>query len=58
MKKIRVLWKLPDGKDWLWGKLGLALVCEVLLTKSLIQLYVDAVGVCSCPVVWPEAKLW
>ena len=58
MKKIRGLWKLPDGKDWLWGKLGLALVCEVLLTKSLIQLYVDAVGVCSCPVVWPEAKLW
>ena len=40
------------------GNLGFALVCEVLLTKSLIQLYVDAVGVCSCPVVWPEAKLW
>ena len=24
--RIRGLCKLPDGKDWLWGKLGLALV--------------------------------
>ena len=24
--KIRCLWKLPDGRGWLWGKLGLALV--------------------------------
>ena len=24
--KRHVLCKLPDGRDWLWGKLGLALV--------------------------------
>ena len=31
---IRGLWKLPDGKDWLWGKLGLILMegaCSVNL---------------------------
>ena len=24
--RIRGLWKVPDGRDWLWGKLGLTLV--------------------------------
>ena len=24
--RLRGLWNLPDGRDWLWGKLGLALV--------------------------------
>ena len=36
-KRIRSLWKLPDGKDWLWGKLSLALVGRAMLSKSLIQ---------------------
>ena len=31
------LCKLPDGRDWLWGKLGLALVGKAMLSKSLIQ---------------------
>ena len=24
--RIKGLWKLPEGRDWLWGKLGLTLV--------------------------------
>ena len=39
--KIRGLWTLPDGRDWLQGKLGLALVGKGMLSKSLIQLSVD-----------------
>ena len=30
--------KLPDGRDWQWEKLGLALVGRALLDKALIQL--------------------
>ena len=30
------LWKLPDGRDWLRGKLGLVLMGGALLSKSLI----------------------
>ena len=30
--------KLPDGRDWQWEKLGLALVGRALLSKALIQL--------------------
>jgi len=30
------LYKLPDERDWLWGKLGLALVGKAILSKSLI----------------------
>ena len=39
--RIRNLCKLPDGKDWLWEKLGLALVGRALLSTSLIQFSVD-----------------
>ena len=39
--RIRGLWKLPDGKDWLWGKLGLVLMGGAMLSKSLIQFSVD-----------------
>ena len=35
--QIRGLCKLPDGRDWLWAKLGFALVGEAMLSKSLIQ---------------------
>ena len=35
------MWKLPDGKDWLWGHLGLALMGRAMLSKSLIQFSVD-----------------
>ena len=35
------LYKLPDERDWLWGKLGLALVGKAILSKSLIQSSAD-----------------
>ena len=35
------MWKLPDGRDWLWGNLGLALMGGAMLNKSLIQFSVD-----------------
>ena len=36
MEKVRGLWKLPDWRDWLRGKLGLVLMGGVILSKSLI----------------------
>ena len=43
-RRIRDLWKLPDGRDWLRGKLGLILMDRVMLSKYLIQFYVDGKG--------------
>ena len=42
--RIRGLWKLPDGRDWLRGKLGLVLMGGAMLSKSLIQFSVDGWG--------------
>ena len=42
--RIRGLCKLPYGKDWLWGKLGLALAGRAMLSKSLIQFSADGWG--------------
>ena len=42
--KIRGLWKLPDGRDWLRGKLGLVLMGRGKLSKSLIQFSVEGQG--------------
>ena len=44
MDKHQTLWKLPDGRDWLWGELGLALVGKAMLSKSLIQFSADGWG--------------
>ena len=41
---IRVLWKLPDGRDWLKGKVGLVLMGGAMLSKSLIQFSIDGMG--------------
>ena len=41
---IRGLWKLPDGRDWLRGKLGLVLMGGAMLNKSVIQFSVDGQG--------------
>ena len=41
------LWKLPDGRDWLWGNLGLALMGGAMLNKSLIQFSVHGWGCVS-----------
>ena len=39
--RIRGLWKLPDGRDWLRGKLGLVLMAGDMLSKSLILFPID-----------------
>ena len=56
--RIRGLWKLPDRRDWLWGKLGLILMGGAMLSKSLIQFSVWWAGLYSLPLLWPETKLW
>ena len=40
-RRIRGLWQLPDGRDWLRGKLGLVLMGGAMLSKSLIQFSID-----------------
>ena len=40
-RRIRGLWKLPDGRGWLRGKLGLVLMGRAMFSKSLIQFSVD-----------------
>ena len=44
-RRIRGLWKLPDRRDWLRGKLGLVLMGRAMFSKSLIQFSAD--GLCS-----------
>jgi len=34
-RRIRGLWKLPDGRDWLRGNWGLVLMGRAMLSKSL-----------------------
>ena len=41
MEKDRGLWKLPNGRDWLRGKLGLVLMDRAMLSKSFIQFSVE-----------------
>ena len=41
MNEAKSLCKLPDGRNWQWEKLGLALVLRALLSKALIQLSAD-----------------
>ena len=51
--------KLPDGRDWWWEKMGLALG-RALLSKALIQRSADGWG-CAPSLVafWPEvAQPW
>ena len=43
---IRVLWRLPDGRDWHCGKVGLVLMGGAMFIKSLIQLSVGGQGCC------------
>ena len=44
MNKYKRLMELPDGRDWLWGKLGLVLMSWAMLSKSLFQFSVDGQG--------------
>ena len=48
--------KLPDGRDWLWRKLDLALVGSAMFSKTSIQLSADGWSCApSLLVVWSEA---
>ena len=40
-RRVRGLWKLPDGRDWLRGKPGLVLMRGAMFSKSLIRFSVD-----------------
>ena len=42
--RIRGLWKLPKGRDWLRGKLGLVLMGGAMLPNSLIEFSVVGLG--------------
>ena len=42
--RVRGLQKLPDGRDWPWGKLGLVLMGRAMLSKPLIQFSIDGQG--------------
>ena len=43
---IRGLCSLPDGRDCTWGKLGLTLMGQTMLIKSLIQCLLVGGAVC------------
>ena len=56
LMRIRGLCKLLCGREWLWGKLNLALVNRAILSKYLVELSAD--GWSSAPSPWdvlPEA---
>ena len=58
IRRLRGLWKLPNGRDWLWGKLGLVLMDGAKLSKSLIQFYVDGRGcVPSLLLTWDQTMV-
>ena len=48
--RIRGLYKLSNGRDRLWGKLGLGLVGRAVLSKTWIQLSADGWGYAPLPV--------
>ena len=43
-RRIRGLWNLHDGRDWLRGKLDVVLMVKTVLSKSLTQFSVDRWG--------------
>ena len=56
--RIRGLCKFPDGRDWLWGELGLALMGGAMLSKPLIQFSVDGRGcVPSLLLTWGQTMV-
>ena len=50
MNKYKRLVDLPDGRYWLWGNLGLALMGKAMLSKYVIQFSVDGWG--CVPSLW------
>ena len=57
-RRIRALWKLPDGRDWLRGKLGLVLTGGAMLSKSLIQFFLMSGAVFPpCCLTWDQTMV-
>ena len=50
-RRIRGLWKLPDGRDWLRGKVVLVLIGRAMLSKSN-PIFYWWVELCSFPVIY------
>ena len=42
--RIRDLYKLPGGRYWLWGKLGLVLMGGAMVSISLFDFSVKGLG--------------
>lgn len=42
--RTRGLWKLPDAKNWLWGKLGVVLMVRAMLSQFLMQFSANGWG--------------
>ena len=55
-RRIRGLWKLPDGRDWLRGKLGLVLIGRAMLSKFLIQ-FSDGAVFPPCCLKWGQTMV-
>ena len=56
--RIRGLWKLPDGRNWLMGNLGLVLMGGAILSKSLVQFSIDELGcVPPCCLIWGHSMV-
>ena len=57
-RRIRGLWNLPYGIDWLRGILGLVLMGRAMLCKSLIKFSVDGWScVTSLLFIWAQAMV-
>ena len=57
-RRIRGLWKLPDGRDWLWGNPGLVLMDRAMLGKSLVQFSVDGWSLFPpCCLTWDQTMV-
>ena len=54
--RIRGLCKLPDRRDWLWRKLGLALVSKAMPSKSLIICLLCSLAVSF--LAWTGDPVW
>ena len=56
--RIRDLWKLPDGRDWLRVKLGLVLMFGAMLSKALIQfLLLGGILFLPCCLIWGQSMV-